>query len=166
MLMNDTMDMRGHLTLRVIDRAGNVVAERRHNNRIVKTGRQLVAQLFGGVSGGAPPGRVTHMAVGTNPTAPADAQTSLGAERSPRKEIVEVTYSEFDEAIGGGTVRRVRATLKTIFNFDEANDAVVPLREAGIFTAPTGGVMYNRVVFEPVTKTDAFQLTMLWDITF
>jgi hypothetical protein len=40
------------------------------------------------------------------------------------------------------------------------------LREAGIFTAVSGGVMYNRVVFDAVTKTNAFKLTLLWDITF
>jgi hypothetical protein len=26
--------------------------------------------------------------------------------------------------------------------------------------------MYNRVVFQDVTKTDAFKLTLLWDIVF
>jgi hypothetical protein len=62
-------------------------------------------------------------------------------------------------------VRRVKATLRTVFDFGEVNGTEA-LREAGVFTAATGGVMYNRVVFDPVTKTTAFQLTLLWDITF
>jgi hypothetical protein len=61
---------------------------------------------------------------------------------------------------------RLRVTLQTVFDFAEANDPSVPLREAGIFTAETGGVMYNRVVFEPVTKTNAFRLTLFWEIIF
>jgi hypothetical protein len=128
----------------------------------------LVAQLFGGVTAGTPPTAVTHMAVGTDATAAADDQAALLAERAPRKAIAEVAYSDFDEPQpGGGTVRRVRAALRAVFDFNEANGAA-PLREAGIFTsgAAGGGVMYNRVVFEPVTKTSAFQLTLLWEITF
>ena len=61
---------------------------------------------------------------------------------------------------------RIRVSLQAVFDFNEANDPAVPLREAAIFTAAAGGVMYNRVVFEPVTKTDAFKLTLLWDVIF
>jgi hypothetical protein len=164
--MHENLEMKGRLTLRITDRNGVVVREQTSVNRIVTTGRQLVAQLFGGVTAGTPPAPVTHMAVGTNPAAPADPQTALGTERGPRKPISDVTYTEFDEpAAGGGTVRRVKATLRTVFDFGEVNGTEA-LREAGVFTAATGGVMYNRVVFDPVTKTSAFQLTLLWDITF
>lgn len=164
--MNDTHDMRGRLIVQLSTRDGRIVQELCNANRIVRSGRVLVAQLFAGVSGGAPPSKVTHMAVGSSAAAPADDQTGLGSERAPRKEITDVTFSEFDDNTGGTPTRRVKATLKAVFDFGEANDPAVPLREAGVFTADTGGVMYNRVVFEPVTKTDAFKLTMLWDITF
>ena len=164
--MHESNDMRGRLRLLLTDRDGLLVAEQRPRNRIVKSGRTLVAQLFAGVPGGTPPAQVTHMAVGSSPTPAADEQTALLAERAPRKPISEVTYADFDEIIGGVTTRRVRSTLKAIFDFADANDPAVPLREAAIFTAAAGGVMYNRVVFEPVTKTSAFKLTLLWDITF
>ncbi|HKP87312.1 MAG TPA: hypothetical protein VJZ26_14505 [Blastocatellia bacterium] len=181
--MNEMMDMRGRLTLQLIDREGRVAHEQRLRNRIVKSGRDLVAKLFAGVPGGALPSRVTHMAVGINPTPEADDQTALLGERSPRKEILpaDVVYSDFtesgtigtlvsptgpastDRVVGG--VRRVRVTLKTVFDFNEANGPE-PLREAGIFNASAAGVMYNRVVFDAVTKTNAFKLTLIWDITF
>lgn len=167
--MNEKMNMRGSLTLQITDREGRIVREQQYHNRIVKTGRELVAKLFAGVSSGTPPARVTHMAVGTNATPPADSQTALLAERAPRKEILpaDVTYTEFNESVqGGGTVRRVVVTLKAVFDFNEANGTDAPLREAGIFTAATGGIMYNRVVFDAVTKTNAFKLTLLWEITF
>lgn len=164
--MHESNDMHGRLTLQLCDREGRVIHEQRPNNRIVRAGRQLVAQLFGGVGGGTPPAKVTHMAVGTNATPAADDQTALLGERAPRKAISDVSYVDFDETIDGKTTRRVRTTLKAIFEFDDANDPAVPLREAAIFTAAAGGVMYNRVVFEPVTKTNAFKLTLLWDVTF
>jgi hypothetical protein len=167
--MRESSDMRGQLTVQLTDRDGRIVREQRHHNRIVRSGRQLVAQLFGGTTQGVPPSRVTHLAIGTSGAAPADDQTALGAERSPRKPITELLYSDIDEPVPGGggtTVRRVKASLKAVYDFGEGNDPATPLREAGIFTAETAGVMYNRVVFNDVTKTDAFKLTLLWDIIF
>ena len=196
--MNETINMEGHLTLQLTDLAARLVHEQRRHNLIVKSGRDLVAKLFAGVAGGAPPTRVTHMAVGTNATLAVDSQTALLGERPSRKEILpaDVVYTEYAEPVTGGgpvagtsgpadttrvggavggpipivapalpVVRRVRVTLKTVFDFNEAN-GTDPLREAGIFNAATGGVMYNRVVFDPVSKTNAFKLTLIWDITF
>lgn len=163
--MRENNEMRGALTVQLTDRQGTLVYTAQHKNRIVTSGRSLVAQLFGGIEGGVPPGRVTHMAVGANATAPSDADTALKAERAPRRAISSVDYSEITEGSGGNEVKRVRARLTAVFDFGDANGAE-PLREAGIFTAESDGVMYNRVVFEPVTKTDAFKLTLLWDIVF
>ncbi len=166
--MEESLDMRGQLTLRLTDREGRVVHQQQRANRIVQSGRRLVAQLFSGVTSGTPPARVTHMAVGTDGTPPADDQTALLAQRAARKPFTEVVYADFDEPVpgGGAVVKRVRASVTAVFDFDEANDPTTPLREAGIFNGATGGVMYNRVVFEPVTKTNSFKLTLLWDIVF
>jgi hypothetical protein len=164
-MLRENNEMRGALTMQVTDRQGLLVYEMRQKNRIVTTGRSLVAQLFAGVAGGVPPGQVTHMGVGTNATAPGDGDGALKAERAPRRAISSVDYSEISEGTGADEVKRVRARLTAVFDFGDAN-GTEPLREAGIFTAETGGVMYNRVVFEPVTKTDAFKLTLLWDIVF
>lgn len=163
--MREKNEMKGCLTLRLYDREGRLLHDRRHDNRIVTSGRQMVARMFGGVSTGSAPTRVTHMAVGTDATAPADADTALRAQRGGRKQIGEVAYEEFDEPVAGGSVRRVRTRLTAEFDFGEANGNE-PLREAGVFNAASGGVMYNRVTFEPVTKTDAFKLTLVWDIVF
>lgn len=160
--MNEVLDMRGSVTMLLTDRAGAVVEERRHHNRIVKSGRDLVAKLFAGALGQTQPTRVTHMGVGTDGTDPTDDQTALLKERPPRKPIEEVGYAEF---VDKDSVKRVRVTLKAVFDFEEAN-GTDPLREAAVFNAASGGVMYNRVAFKDVTKTNAFKLTLLWDITF
>jgi hypothetical protein len=163
--MREDNGMRGTLTMRVTDGDGLVVYEAQHKNRIVTSGRNLVAQLFAGIAGGVPPGQVTHMAVGTDATPATDADNALRAERVPRRAISSVDYSEISEGSGASEVKRVRARLTAVFDFGDAN-GTDPLREAGIFTAENDGIMYNRVVFEPVTKTDAFKLTLLWDIVF
>jgi hypothetical protein len=102
------------------------------------------------------------MAVGTGANAPADTDAALQAQRSDRKAITSNVLTQFLDS----GVSRIRVSLQAVFDFNEANDPAVPLREAAIFTAAAGGVMYNRVVFEPVTKTDAFKLTLLWDVIF
>lgn len=163
--MREQNNMRGALTLQLTDRAGQLVHQCHYQNRIVTSGRTLVAQLFAGQAGGAPPSQVTHMAVGTDSTPAADTDVALKAERAPRRPITNVDYSEISEGAGEDEVKRVRARLTAIFDFNDANGAE-PLQEAGIFTAENDGVMYNRVVFEPVTKTNAFKLTLLWDIVF
>jgi hypothetical protein len=56
-------------------------------------------------------------------------------------------------------------SLQSVFDFGEAN-GTDPLREAGIFTAPSAGTIYNRIVFDPVTKANTFKLTLIWDIVF
>jgi hypothetical protein len=160
--MIETLNMQGYLTLIGTDRAGRVIQRQRVKNRIVSSGRNLVAEMFSGQFAGPPPTPVTHMAVGTGTNAPADSDTALQAQRGARKAITSTQVTQFNEA----GVNRVRVSLQTVFDFNEANDPAIPLTEAGIFTAATGGVMYNRVVFEPVTKTNAFKLTLLWDVIF
>jgi hypothetical protein len=164
--MHETTDMRGAVTLELTDAGGRVVHRSGHGNRIVKSGRRLVAELFGGVASGAAPGKVSHVAVGSDGKRPSDDDAGLVAERA-RNPITDVAYTDFEEpaASGTGTVKRTRVSLTAVFDFDEANDAA-PLREAGVFTEATGGVMYNRDVFDPVTNTNAFKLTVLWDVVF
>lgn len=157
--MQETMNMRGKVRIIAEDPEGRIVHDRLHANRIVKSGRRLVAELYAGVSG-TPPSQVSHMAVGTGSDAAADNHTTLVAERA-RNAVITPDYNEIVDA----GVARIKVTLQTVFDFAEANGAE-PLREAGIFTAASAGTMYNRVVFDPVTKTDTFKLTLIWDIVF
>jgi hypothetical protein len=163
--MQDKLDMAGHFSLVLTDRSGAIRATRQNRNRIVKTGRDLVAQLFAGPSG-PPVDIVSHMGVGSGAAEPADTDTDLGTPRAPRKAFSAIEFIDFDEVVGPDTIQRERVRLTAQFDFDEANNPAVPLREAAIFNAETGGVMYNRVVFQEVTKTDAFQLTLQWDVIF
>ncbi|TQM61951.1 hypothetical protein [Humibacillus xanthopallidus] len=160
--MKDRMDMAGQLTLVLRDRSGAVVLERGQPNRIVAGGRRLVAEMFAGHTTGAPRTPVSTIAVGTGSTAPTDADTMLGAQRGDRIAITKVDYGTFTDP--GSKVDRVRVQLSALLDFTVANDPATPLREAGLFN--DANVLYSRVVFQPVTKTDTFQLTLIWEIVF
>jgi hypothetical protein len=158
--MNETMNMEGRVRLIAEDQDGRIVLDRWHSNRIVQAGRRLVAQRFAGVAG-TPPAIVSHMAVGTGSTAPADGDLALVAERA-RNPVADPVYNTVVDASG---IQRIKVSLQTVFDFGEANGAD-PLREAAIFTAAADGTMYNRVVFDAVTKANTFKLTLIWDIVF
>jgi hypothetical protein len=153
--------MYGRLTLQLADRGGGIVARRVYHNRIVRTGRLLVAQMFGGSPDSEVLPVISHIAVGTGATPTSDDQAALVSERPPRKPLAAPTYTDLAE----GDVQRIRVGLTASFDFGEANGPEA-LTEAGLFNAEAGGVMYNRVVFDPVTKTDAFKLTLLWEVVF
>ncbi len=162
--MTDRLDTRGHVTLRLTDRAGRIVDERRRRNRIVLSGRFMIAELFSETT--SPPGPISHIGVGTDGTTPADDHEALLAPRGARREITERDTERLTERTEDREeVVRVRVSLTAIFDYDDAN-GTEPLREAASFNGEEDGVMYNRVVFEPVTKTDAFRLTLLWEVVF
>jgi hypothetical protein len=158
--MRETMDMQGKVRLLLEDSEGRLLLDRTHPNRIVKSGRQLVAQLFAGVEG-TPPSKVTHMAVGTGKDEAKDDQVGLQAERA-RNPVGKPVYGEIVDDKG---VKRIKVSLQSVFDFGEANGAE-PLCEAGLFTAKSEGTIYNRVTFDPVTKANTFKLTLIWDIVF
>ena len=158
--MQDIINMQGKVRLLGQARDGRLVLDSWHDNRILKVGRQLVAQRFAGVVG-LPPAIVSHMAVGTGADKVTDDQAALVAERA-RNPVAAPVYTEIVDSAG---VKRIKVSLQTVFDFGEAN-GTEPLREAGIFTAAAGGTIYNRVVFDAVTKASTFKLTLIWDIVF
>jgi hypothetical protein len=157
MKIKEAFDMKGHLTLKLHNRQGELVCELDADNDIVLTGRDLVAKLFANIN--ITP--ISHIAVGTG-TAPVDpaADTKLQSE-SFRKAITpidpakDITPAE----------NKVRVVVSAELDFTEGNGA---LTEAAMFNsdAPASGVMYNRVVFPPVNKTSDFKLTLVWEILF
>jgi len=160
--MKDRMDMSGRLTMLLLDRAGKITSEQTQANRIVSGGRRLVAEMFAGQTAGPPRTPVSAIAVGTGNAEPKDTDTALTAQRGSPKAISKVDYGTFADPASG--VSRVRVQLTSQLDFGEANDPSAPLREAGLLNAD--GVLYSRVVFKDVTKTDTFQLTLIWEIVF
>lgn len=158
--MQESQNMQGALYLALVDDAGQVVYERRYQNRIVTSGRRLVAEMFAGRPDNKVPARVSQIAVGDGGGAVADGNSALVNQRIA-KDITQVEYVVVQDASSGA--ERVRVTLRAELTKEEGNGAQ-PLREAGILNED--GVLYNRVVFEDVTKTDRFRLMLMWEVTF
>ena len=159
--------MRGrvHLQLRAPD--GEVVAERRATNSVMRGGAELVAQLFKGE--GVP---INRMGVGTSDTPESDAFATPQLTNPPEPDAArlegatEVTLEPDEFAVSVDETHRlvkvrVHATLPE-------SAAVGTLREAGLLARPEQGaaILYNRVTFAPIAKTDDHELTMFWEVSF
>lgn len=156
MILNDSINPIGRLTLQLRNRQDELVSECAANNDIVLTGRDLVAKMFIN----EPIAPVSHVAVGTGP-APTDpgVTSALGSELF-RKAINTVNPAQHLTTTQDG---KKKVLISVDLDFNEGNGA---LTEAGLFNAANAGVMYNRVVFPPVNKTIDFKLTLIWEITF
>ena len=88
-------------------------------------------------------------AVGDIPALEGDTTTAIAPE------AIEI---EADE-----TRRVIKVTLRATL---PAPAAVGTMREAGLLSASeAGNVLYNRIVFDPVTKGDDHELTMFWEVS-
>ncbi len=153
MKIKEDIGMKGRLTLLLRNKKGEVAQGFTTRNTIVLTGRRLVAEMFANGSGA----NVSQIALGTGTTdtLPGDQTNSLetplpGAE----KPIGKIDVSDHDND-------RVKVTLSTDF---DSTEAIGALSEAGLFNSD--GVMYNRVRFPTINKTDEFQLTLVWEVIF
>ncbi len=139
----------------LFDRDGKPAGQFASDNDIVLTGRDLVAKQFTGQQ--IDP--ISHLAVGIGSDANDPTSKKNLDKEIFRKKINEVDpVADIVEANG-----RMRVTISTDLDFQEGNGE---LTEAGLFNAEADGVMYNRVVFPPVNKTEDFKLTLVWEILF
>lgn len=160
MRSTESIELKGQLSLSLSDRDGNTVLTRTAHNKVVTSGRDLVAKLFSAVANTP---TVGFVAVGTNDKEVSESDTALAAQLGNRKALGAFDAQKDLSTVGSGDDARRKITRTVELDFAEANGE---LREAGLFTAATDGVMYNRVTFPTVTKTNSFKLTLVWEIQF
>lgn len=115
------------------------------HNLVVTSGRNLVRDLLN--SSG--PSFITRLAVGTNNTAVSSTQTAL---------LAEVFRDQITQRITSDGLLRLKYFLaSTSVNGNT-------LREAGLFNASSGGVMFARVTHGDIVKTSSISLTYDWSI--
>lgn len=158
MQINDGQQMYGKVRIILKNENGRVIEEREINNAIVNKGRELVANLLVGKTG-AGIGAITHMAVGSGSTPTISSMDGLTDAKTPRSIIEKNTVS----MVGEEAQIDIEATFK--------GEVIVPtetvgLREAGIFTAMTGGIMYNRITFDEIPLRAGLELTLQWKLCF
>jgi hypothetical protein len=152
--------MSGRLTIEMRAPGGALIARRRIANVITKDGKTLVARMFSGTVSASPG---LAIAVGGGSTPASEDDTAL---EQPLDRAAAPTPAVAEAAQDDGTARiaaTVTATLPPL-GAGETQD----LREAGIVvTLPNQPeVLYNRVVFPVVTRSEHLELTLTWEVTF
>ncbi|MFM6375520.1 MAG: hypothetical protein ACKPGT_35830 [Microcystis sp.] len=156
MAIQDTMDIKGSLTIQKRDLNNQLVEEIHANNTIVTSGRRLVAQLFSkDFKDTIKP--VSQIAIGGNDKAVSDDDVEL-AQEIFRKKINPIKDSDL---VLLPDSKRIKLTITADLQAGEGNGE---LKEAALFNEDK--VMYNRVIFKPINKTPDFTLTLIWEITF
>ena len=155
MAIQDTMDIKGSLTIQKRDLNNQLVEEIHANNTIVTSGRRLVAQLFSkDFKDTIKP--VSQIAIGGNDKAVSNDDQKLDKEIL-RKGINTIKDSDLVVLPD----KRIKLTITADLQAEEGNGE---LKEAALFNEDQ--VMYNRVIFKPINKTPDFTLTLIWEITF
>jgi len=157
--------MRARLRMELRDRDGTLLQTRAAHNTVLRTGGQLIADLFSG--GGGP---ITHMAVGTSDADPTSVSVAAlgnddgtgqpGITGDALAAIPPEAFTVAVDELRSRVLVKVRATLP-----DAAGVGL--LREAGLVSRQDGSdVLYNRVVFPAIEKGNDHDLTLFWEIEF
>lgn len=147
-MLNETIKVTGDVLVQVFDKAGNLKDSRTITNLVVTTGKTFIAGSMLKTTTNTPTA-MTHMAVGTNNTAPAAGDTALGGEAG-RVALASATST--------GTV----VTYTASFPAGTATGALV---EAGIFNDSSAGTMLCRTTFAVVNKGADDAMSITWQIT-
>lgn len=136
--------VRGRLRIQLYE-GEKLLRDEWQDNQITNDGLDLVRDILGG-NNTAP----THIAVGTDATAPVIGDTAL---------VTEVFRNDI--------TRRIRTAQKITFQLflgtGDANGNT--LVEAGIFNRFAAGDMLSRVTFAAIIKTSAITAILTWEIT-
>ena len=122
------------------------------HNLITTVGRQMIADQLATTSPVNTP-KITHVALGTNATAPVSGNTQLGTETF-RNAVASLTFSS----------NQVFAT-----GFYTATEVTGTFEEAGLFSNGTGsansGIIFSHVPLASIVKGSSETLTVDWTIT-
>jgi hypothetical protein len=146
-VLNELLKATGDVSLVLRDETGKVIQSTEIKNLVVTAGLGFIASRMKDTTATA----MSHMAVGTDNTAAALGNTTLGAEvGSSRTSLTSTTVST--------------NTIQYACTFG-AGVGTGALTEAGIFNASSGGTMLCRTVFSAINKAAGDSLTITWTIT-
>jgi hypothetical protein len=140
--------MRGDVSIQLFDSNGNVKDDRKIHNMVVTAGKEFIAASMLKTTTNSP-AAMSHMAIGSDNTAAALANTALGTQLG-RVSLASATVS--------GAVVTYTAT----FPAGTGTGAVV---EAGILNASSSGTLLCRTVFDVVNKGADDTMSITWTIT-
>lgn len=147
MIKKDSSKVTGMVNVVIRDDAGKIKQEFTVPNLVVDTGLAFIASRMKDTTEAA----MSHMAVGSDTTPAAAAQTALIAELSGARVALTST-----------TVTTNSISYVATF---AAGTGTGALTEAGLFNDPTTGTMLCRTVFAVINKAAADSMTVTWTIT-
>ena len=147
-MLNETLKITGEVSIKLLDKDGNVIDNRSIPNLVVNVGKTFIAASMLKTTTNTPTA-MTHMAVGTTSTAPAGGDTALGGEAGR-------------VALASATSSSNVVTYTATFPAGTGTGALV---EAGIFNASSAGTMLCRTTFSVVNKGAADAMSITWTIT-
>ena len=144
-MFTDSVKVKGALQIDVFDESGKQKEQKKIDNLVVATGKQVIAaRLLGNTLP-----VFSHMAVGSSNTAALSSQTSLGSELS---------------RVGFDSTSRSSNALTFVATFP-AGSGTGTLTEAGIFNDGTSGNMLCRTNFNAVNKASGDTIVITWNVT-
>jgi hypothetical protein len=155
--------MRGRVFIEVRSQSGEVLDTRSACNAVMRTGAEILADLFTGK--GVP---ITHMGVGVSDAPESEtfttgALTNSGAGALTGATEVAIAPDAFT-IVADATKRLVQVRLRATLPVDAA---VGDLREAGLIARNSSGArLYNRVVFPTLPKRGEHELSLFWEVSF
>lgn len=144
----DFMHLSGELEIELRDALGELLERRKVPNLVVTVGKNTLADRM---KASPAMGPMTHMAVGTDSTAPAAGDTALGAEVGSSRVALTST-----------TVTGNQIVYVATFPAGTGTGALV---EAGLFSASSSGNMLARTTFSTINKAAGDSLTITWTVT-
>ena len=144
-MLKEFIQAKGRLSIVLTGPDGRVRERHDLENLVVTVGLGFIASRMVAASANV----MSHMALGTNATAPSLANAALGAE---------VARVGLTSAAAVGAV----VTYVGTFGPGAGTGAIT---EAGIFNAGAGGDMLNRVSFPVVNKQAGDTLAISWTVT-
>jgi hypothetical protein len=150
--------MQGKLAMQVRATDGSIVAERRAKNIVLRQGASIVAKLFAGANDGS---AITQVQVGFGRESATPETTTLTppANAVPAEALrTAITKDSFKITTDGpaAVVVAVSALFKPTIELPDVS-------EAGLMA---GDLLYNQVVFEPVTLRPGQDVTFFWEVDF
>lgn len=145
--MNESLKVKGKLTIVVYDENGLEKNKVEHDNLVVNTGLEYIASRMIGTTQDV----MSHMEVGSGTTAPVGSNTQLQTPIAGSRVVINPLTASASAVVAVAQ-----------FNTGIATGAIT---EAGIFNASSGGTMICRTVFPVVNKGITDVMIITWTIT-
>ncbi len=144
-MLKSTIELDTNVHITLLGGDGSIKKELHLKNLITTVGKEFIVSRMGGSSANV----MSHMAIGTNSTAAAASNTTLGAELTRK-------------ALSAAVVTGQSIEYSAVFGAGEGTGAIT---EAGILNAASAGTLLNRLTFSVVNKDAADILIVNWTVS-